>query len=57
MTCPKPQGAFYAFPNISFAFGRKHRGQVLNNDVDVCAAMLESVGVACVPGSAFGELE
>ncbi len=55
MTCPKPQGAFYAFPNISFAYGRKHNGVVLNNDVDVCAAMLEAVGVACVPGSAFGE--
>jgi aspartate aminotransferase len=54
MSCPRPQGAFYAFPDISFAYGRKSRGQLLSNDVDVCAAMLEAVGVACVPGSAFG---
>ena len=31
---------------------RRHR---LENDVDVCAALLEAKGVACVPGSAFGE--
>ncbi len=55
MTCPRPQGAFYAFPNISFAFGRKHRGEALSDDVAVCKAMLDGVGVACVPGSAFGE--
>ncbi|MCB1627806.1 MAG: pyridoxal phosphate-dependent aminotransferase [Xanthomonadales bacterium] len=55
MSCPRPQGAFYAFPDISFAYGRRYAGQVLQNDMDVCAAMLEAVGVACVPGSAFGE--
>jgi aspartate aminotransferase len=53
--CPRPQGAFYAFPDISVAFGRSHNGMVIDNDVDFCAALLESKGVACVPGSAFGE--
>ena len=53
--CPKPQGAFYVFPDISCAFGRSHKGQLIGNDVDLCNALLEAKGVACVPGSAFGE--
>ena len=53
--CPRPQGAFYAFPDISVAFGKRHNGVVIESDVDVCAALLEAKGVACVPGSAFGE--
>jgi aspartate aminotransferase len=53
--CPRPQGAFYAFPDISVAFGKKHGNSVIGNDVDFCNALLEAKGVACVPGSAFGE--
>ncbi|WP_266160009.1 aminotransferase class I/II-fold pyridoxal phosphate-dependent enzyme [Dyella silvatica] len=53
--CPRPQGAFYAFPDISVAFGKSHNGQKIENDVQFCAALLEAKGVACVPGSAFGE--
>jgi aspartate aminotransferase len=53
--CPRPQGAFYVFPDISCAFGKSHDGTVIDNDVDFCAALLEAKGVACVPGSAFGE--
>ncbi|HET6432171.1 aminotransferase class I/II-fold pyridoxal phosphate-dependent enzyme [Dyella sp.] len=55
VVCPRPQGAFYAFPDISVAFGKRHAGQLIENDVQFCAALLESKGVACVPGSAFGE--
>lgn len=55
VVCPRPQGAFYAFPDISVAFGKSHSGSVINNDVEFCAALLEAKGVACVPGSAFGE--
>lgn len=53
--CPRPQGAFYAFPDISVAFGKSYAGAVIENDVDFCAALLDAKGVACVPGSAFGE--
>ena len=53
--CPRPQGAFYAFPDISVAFGKHHGGQLIENDVQFCAALLDSKAVACVPGSAFGE--
>lgn len=55
VVCPRPQGAFYVFPDISCAFGKSHNGQRLASDVDLCAALLEAKGVACVPGSAFGE--
>lgn len=53
--CPRPQGAFYVFPDISVAFGKKHGSIAIHNDVDFCNALLETKGVACVPGSAFGE--
>jgi aspartate aminotransferase len=53
--CPKPAGAFYAFPDISVAFGKSWNGHKIANDIDFCNALLESTGVAVVPGSAFGE--
>ncbi|MBV6413225.1 MAG: pyridoxal phosphate-dependent aminotransferase [Xanthomonadales bacterium] len=55
LSCPRPQGAFYAFPDISFAFGKRHGDTLIGNDVDFCNALLDAEGVACVPGSAFGE--
>jgi aspartate aminotransferase len=57
VVCPRPQGAFYVFPDISVAFGKTHgpSGAKIENDVDFCNALLEAKGVACVPGSAFGE--
>ena len=53
--CPKPQGAFYVFPDISCAFGKAHGVKDIHNDIDFCNVLLEAKGVACVPGSAFGE--
>ena len=45
------------FPDISVAFGKVHgpSGLAIRNDVDFCDALLQTKGVACVPGSAFGE--
>ncbi|HET7561427.1 MAG TPA: pyridoxal phosphate-dependent aminotransferase [Rhodanobacteraceae bacterium] len=53
--CPRPQGAFYAFPDISVAFGKSHNGKLIANDVDFCKLLLDEKFVATVPGSAFGE--
>lgn len=53
--CPRPQGAFYVFPDISCAFGKRHGDTTIDSDVDFCNALLQIKGVACVPGSAFGE--
>jgi len=55
VVCPRPQGAFYVFPDISCAFGKAHGVRDIHNDVDFCNVLLEAKGVACVPGSAFGE--
>lgn len=57
VVCPRPQGAFYVFPDISVAYGKTHApsGQKIGNDMDFCNVLLEAKGVACVPGSAFGE--
>lgn len=44
--CPQPHGAFYAFPNIS-GTGWKSR--------ELADALLNEAGVACLPGTAFGE--
>ena len=43
------------FPDVSVAFGKSHNGVRIGNDVEFCDALLEAKGVACVPGSAFGE--
>ena len=57
IVCPKPLGAFYVFPDVSAYFGKTHgpTGVKIGNDVDLCNALLDAKGVACVPGSAFGE--
>ena len=55
LDCPKPQGAFYVFPDVSAYFGKSHGGKAINNDVELCNALLEAKSVAVVPGSAFGE--
>lgn len=55
VVCPRPQGAFYVFPDISVAFGKSHGDKKIGNDVELCNALLEAKGVACVPGSAFGD--
>ncbi len=55
VVCPRPQGAFYVFPDVSAYFGKSHGDMLISNDVDFCNALLDTKGVACVPGSAFGE--
>ncbi|HEX7768954.1 MAG TPA: aminotransferase class I/II-fold pyridoxal phosphate-dependent enzyme [Dokdonella sp.] len=55
VVCPRPQGAFYVFPDISCAFGKSHSGRRIDSDIALCDLLLESKGVACVPGSAFGD--
>jgi aspartate aminotransferase len=48
--CPPAHGAFYLFPKITAAMATKG----IDDDVAFCEALLESAGVAVVPGSAFG---
>lgn len=54
ITCLRPNGAFYAFPNITGLLGRSFNGKILKTSSDVAAFLLDEVKVALVPGSAFG---
>ena len=53
VSCPQPHGAFYAYPNISCAFGK---GGV-NRAMDFAKKLLSEEHVAVVPGEAFGTSE
>lgn len=53
--CPMPEGAFYVYASCAGCIGRKTPdGKVIENDQDFVTYLLESVGVACVHGAAFG---
>ncbi|MGQ5701053.1 pyridoxal phosphate-dependent aminotransferase [Sandaracinobacteroides sp. A072] len=55
LSCPTPEGAFYVYPDCSGLIGKTTpQGQLLSNDEDVAAYLLESEGVAVVHGAAFG---
>lgn len=55
ITCLKPDGAFYVFPNVSMLYGRKTaEGQPINSSMDFALYLLETANVALVHGGAFG---
>ncbi|MGD0073038.1 MAG: pyridoxal phosphate-dependent aminotransferase [Candidatus Binataceae bacterium] len=49
-----PQGAFYAFPNVSELLGKKWSGGTLGDGDQVAAFLLEEAKVALVGGNDFG---
>jgi len=65
ISCLKPEGAFYVFPNISKLLGRSYKpspcvqrlgkGRIIKDSVTLAQILLEEVKIAVVPGSAFGE--
>src|SRR5579885_590853 len=55
LRCPTPEGAFYVYPSCAGTIGRRTpAGKVIETDTDLVTYLLESEGVAVVPGSAFG---
>ncbi len=55
ISCLKPTGAFYAFPNVSGLYGKKTpKGKVINSSMDLAIYLLEEANVALVHGGAFG---
>jgi len=55
LRCPRPQGAFYVYPDCAGLIGKTTpQGKLLTNDEDVAAYFLEAEGVAVVHGAAFG---
>ncbi|MDP3029648.1 MAG: pyridoxal phosphate-dependent aminotransferase [Deltaproteobacteria bacterium] len=55
VTCVKPQGAFYAFPNVSAYYFRGYKGRKITNSIALCDYLLEEARLAVVPGVAFGD--
>lgn len=55
LSCLKPQGAFYLYPSCEGTIGKKTpEGAVITTDTDLATYLLDSAGVAVVPGAAFG---
>lgn len=56
LECFVPAGAFYVFPDVHSYFGKKtDKGETIESSTDLALYLLEHVGVAVVPGDAFGE--
>jgi len=49
-----PQGAFYAFPDVSPALAAARKAGIASDVEGLCDWLLERYHVATVPGSAFG---
>ena len=55
ITCRVPEGAFYLYPSIAGCIGKKTPdGKEIKTDTDFVTYLLETQGVAVVPGVAFG---
>ena len=54
ITCLRPNGAFYAFPNVTGLLGKYFNGKLIETSSDMATLLLDEVKVALVPGSAFG---
>jgi len=53
ITCVRPDGAFYVYPNVSAYFGKNG----INSAADVAKRLLHEAHVVTVPGEAFGTRE
>ncbi|MDE3044076.1 MAG: pyridoxal phosphate-dependent aminotransferase, partial [Acidobacteriota bacterium] len=54
VTCAMPEGAFYAYPNVTGLLGRSLGGRVSTSSSELAANLLETIKIAVVPGEAFG---
>ncbi|NDH63694.1 MAG: pyridoxal phosphate-dependent aminotransferase [Alphaproteobacteria bacterium] len=55
ITCHKPEGAFYVFPNIAGCIGKTSKGgRRIDTDTAFVTALLEEKHVATVQGAAYG---
>lgn len=55
ITCPRPDGAFYVYPEISALIGKRTpKGVVIDTDEAFVTYLLDEARVAAVQGAAFG---
>lgn len=52
--CPTPEGAFYAYVDVTAALGTPVRGVTPTTSLELADLILEHAEVAAVPGEAFG---
>jgi len=54
VSCFKPIGAFYVFPNFSYYYGKSYQGKKIANSTNLADFFLDVARVAVVPGVEFG---
>ncbi|MDP6684807.1 MAG: pyridoxal phosphate-dependent aminotransferase [Candidatus Marinimicrobia bacterium] len=54
ISCSKPKGAFYAFPDCSGYFGTRANGKTMTTSTQLSEYILEESKVVTVPGDGFG---
>jgi len=54
VSCFKPQGAFYLFPNFSYYYDKEAKGMQIRNSYGLAYYLLKEARVAVVPGDSFG---
>jgi aspartate aminotransferase len=54
LVLPNPDGAFYAFFDVSAYIGKSFGGKPVTDSLTFCSALLEQAHVNLVPGVAFG---
>jgi aspartate/methionine/tyrosine aminotransferase len=54
ISCHKPQGAFYLFPNVKAYYGKEFNGTAIRNSYGLAYFLLKEARVAVVAGDSFG---
>jgi aspartate/methionine/tyrosine aminotransferase len=54
LSCFKPQGAFYLFPNVESFYDKEFGGARIRNSYGMAYYLLKEAKVAIVPGDSFG---
>ena len=54
VSCPTPEGAFYAYPSVTGLIGKSFDGVRPGSSAELATLVLEKAEVAVVPGEAFG---
>lgn len=54
ISCFRPQGAFYLFPNFSYYYDKEAEGVQIRNSYGLAYYFLKEAKVAIVPGDSFG---
>ncbi len=54
VSCYRPVGSFYTFPDFSVFYGKSYQGETIQGSVDFARFLLKEAQVALVPGIAFG---